>query len=281
MKNNRFTEAFNYLKTIADPSELISGDRDYLVRSKLRWQMLLHLLPSSGQKLRVLDIGTGYGHMAVFIKRVLGHEVYAVECHNSYEERLRKEGVIFKECNLNTELLPFEDSFFDVVLFTEVIEHMFALPQIILLDIKRVLKPQGLLILSTQNMFRLFNRALFLLGKRLTLRLNIPGVQNLDFKSARNYADIQSLIHSHWQKQENYGAYHLQLYDMRELKSLLNETGYKVTLARYLQFVDVFKDMRGHANFNPVRIAYKAAYKLICKIYAPFGSNILITAQKE
>lgn len=281
MMERKFTEAFNYLKGIVDPGEEVCGDKDYLIRSITRYEMLLGLIPASGEKLRVLDVGSSYEHMAILTKRVLGHEVYAVDCNSLYEERLRKEGIVFKVCNLTTESLPFEDGFFDVVFFTEVLEHMFTLPQVVLLDIKRLLKPQGVLILSTENMLRLFNRALLLLGKRLTIRLNIPRIQNIDFKSARNHGEIQSLIQAHWQKQAIYGAYHLQLYDVHELRSLLNETGFKVTLARHLQWVGIIEGFAGHSNFNPVRIAYKAAYKLICKIYPPFGSCILIVSQKE
>ncbi|MEW6618567.1 MAG: class I SAM-dependent methyltransferase [bacterium] len=45
---------------------------------------------------------------------------------------------------------PFEDEFFDIVLCTEVIEHVMNIP-FFLGEIKRVLKSEGIILLSTPN----------------------------------------------------------------------------------------------------------------------------------
>lgn len=59
--------------------------------------------------------------------------------------------------NIEEERFPFEDAEFDVVLFCEIIEHLLMNPVAVLKEIKRVLKPNGALILTTPNVSRLEN----------------------------------------------------------------------------------------------------------------------------
>lgn len=67
--------------------------------------------------------------------------------------------VCFESHHFNTENdpFPFEVSSFDVVVFCEIIEHLLMDPVAVLREIKRVLKPNGKLILSTPNVARLEN----------------------------------------------------------------------------------------------------------------------------
>lgn len=67
--------------------------------------------------------------------------------------------ISFESHHFNTEnnKFPFEDSSFDVVVFCEIIEHLLMDPVAVLREIKRVLKPEGKLILSTPNVARLEN----------------------------------------------------------------------------------------------------------------------------
>lgn len=56
----------------------------------------------------------------------------------------------FKKCNLDKETLPFSNEFFDIVIAGEILEHV-KRPFEFIEEISRVLKKEGLLLLSTPN----------------------------------------------------------------------------------------------------------------------------------
>ena len=63
----------------------------------------------------------------------------------------------FVHFNVEEERFPFAERVFDVVLLCEVIEHLQTDPMRVLLEVKRVLKEDGHLILTTPNVSRLEN----------------------------------------------------------------------------------------------------------------------------
>ena len=76
--------------------------------------------------------------------------------------------------------LPYDDASFDVVLLVEVIEHL-SDHQAALGELSRILKPGGVLILTTPNIMRLNSRLHFLLsGYHKTKRRFIPFDTPLD-----------------------------------------------------------------------------------------------------
>ena len=59
--------------------------------------------------------------------------------------------------NLEESQFPYDDATFDVVLFCEIIEHLLMDPVHTLREIRRVLKPGGLLVVTTPNVARMWN----------------------------------------------------------------------------------------------------------------------------
>jgi SAM-dependent methyltransferase len=74
---------------------------------------------------------------------------------NSGEKK--SENFTFQHFNIENDLFPYADGEFDVVIFAEIIEHLLNDPCKVLREIKRVLKPNGTLILTTPNVARLEN----------------------------------------------------------------------------------------------------------------------------
>jgi SAM-dependent methyltransferase len=67
---------------------------------------------------------------------------------------VRRESLMF---NIEQDRFPYEDDSFEVVLFCELIEHLLMDPVAALREIRRVLVPGGVLVLTTPNVARLEN----------------------------------------------------------------------------------------------------------------------------
>jgi ubiquinone/menaquinone biosynthesis C-methylase UbiE len=106
---------------------------------------------------RLLDIGCDYGDFSI---RYLAKakRVYAVDQNREVISAAKKKhsSVIFRVAS--AEKLPFRDSFFDVVTFTDCFEHV-ADEKKAISEIYRVLKPGGSMIFSVPNkgMFQLID----------------------------------------------------------------------------------------------------------------------------
>lgn len=108
-----------------------------------RYQQVLKLIPRKRHQ-RILDIGCGDGVLLSLIKN---SRLYGVDLDQaSLDFAVTK--VKAKFVRSPAEKLPFTGSFFDVVIATEIIEHL-SRPQLMLAEIKRVLKPRGRIIIST------------------------------------------------------------------------------------------------------------------------------------
>lgn len=74
---------------------------------------------------------------------------------------------ISRSVNVEQDTFPWSDGSFDIVLYCEVIEHLLSDPAHSLKEIWRLLKPGGLLILTTPNVARLENVARMIAGANL------------------------------------------------------------------------------------------------------------------
>jgi SAM-dependent methyltransferase len=106
---------------------------------------------------RVLDLSCGGGQTAELLAR-LGFEVVATD----YLPPPPMTGEILRVAGVDLNcLLPFRPSSFDGVDLVEVIEHIENQPQLIR-EIHRVLKPGGMVVISTPNILNVMSRLRFL-----------------------------------------------------------------------------------------------------------------------
>jgi ubiquinone/menaquinone biosynthesis C-methylase UbiE len=106
-----------------------------------------------------LDIGSGHGDLIVRLRSRF--EIESSAC--DYTDQLMKlENVKVNVTDLNTQGLPYQDSTFDLVTCTEVIEHLEHY-RYTLREMHRVLKPGGTLVISTPNILNLKSRIRFLI----------------------------------------------------------------------------------------------------------------------
>lgn len=131
-------------------------DKNHLTR---RDRCLKMIGPISGK--RILDVGCGTG----FISRSLvgKNDVYGVDISAEYLARAASYGIETKQWDIRKGL-PFEYGSFDIVLVTEVLEHIFD-TDALLSEIGRVLKVNGVLFLTVPNCCSLVSRVNVLLGR--------------------------------------------------------------------------------------------------------------------
>lgn len=116
---------------------------------------------------RLLDCGCGNGEFTVQVaRRAHVSDAYGIEC---VEERIGEaidRGIIVTKADLN-EPLPYEDRFFDIVHANQIIEHLFN-TDLFLKEIKRVLRPNGYAVVSTNNLASWHNVFSLALGMQPT-----------------------------------------------------------------------------------------------------------------
>ncbi len=136
------------------------GELNYVSKcEKIRIRKIVELV---GKGNRVLDIGCYDGTLGKLLidKK---NEVYGIEINKEVAEIAKQKGLEVKIQDVESSF-GFEDNFFDVVVAGEIIEHVLD-TDFFIDEIKRVLKPDGFLILSTPNVASLGRRFLLLFGK--------------------------------------------------------------------------------------------------------------------
>jgi len=118
--------------------------------------------PLSGKTLLEIGVGGEGGIIASLHKE---NAVYGVDVSTSALIGSRSLGLSVEKVDCDREHLPFLENFFDIVIALEVFEH-FSNPQFALEQIRRVLKPNGILLASTPSPYtyhwpRLFYPSLF------------------------------------------------------------------------------------------------------------------------
>jgi SAM-dependent methyltransferase len=110
---------------------------------------LEYFFSSQPRDAKILEIGVG-GEGGMILNLKDENEVYGIDVSASAQRNCQKLGLPIILHNLDTDEMPFESNFFDIIFAFEVFEH-FSSPQFVLEEIKRILKSKGTLFISTPN----------------------------------------------------------------------------------------------------------------------------------
>lgn len=216
-----------------------------------RYKQILYHIPVVLKNDRVLEVGLCGGALAFLLKRLLPvRKLFSLEypatCKlysKEFISKLEKEEIFLTPCDLIKDNLPWRKGFFEMVVFSEVIEHL--VPTVAVRTIKeihRVLKPQKILFLSTPNAASLLKRLNLMLGK--------------------NAIEFDPLLH------EGGTFGHIREYTMGEIIKLLLSCGFAITAKRY-------------ASFDVQRSFFTSLEALAKRLYSPFGNGIIVLASKQ
>ncbi len=113
---------------------------------------LLDLIPFNNRNAKILEIGAGTGNTLLYAKsNQFAKEVYGIELfklENSNQSSQEFEDFIIGD--IEKLQLPYEENFFDVILFADVLEHLVD-PSAVIKKIKPFLKKDGVVIASIPN----------------------------------------------------------------------------------------------------------------------------------
>lgn len=151
----------------AEPARLRddSAERHAFVRS-----LLTELAPPPAD---LVELGAAPGDQSIELARH-GYRVTAVDLGEAewsdlptgtMRARLEAEGVALVIADLESPPYPFPDASFDIVVLTEVLEHLREYPARTLQEVRRILRIGGFLALTTPNAAYIRNRLLLARGR--------------------------------------------------------------------------------------------------------------------
>jgi SAM-dependent methyltransferase len=217
---------------------------------------------------RVLDLSCGGGRTAAMLAK-LGYQVIATEygVPPALAGDRRVGGV-----DLNA-LLPFRTASFDAVDLVEVIEHIENQPQLIR-EIARVLKPNGLVLISTPNILNMTSRVRFLFTGFLRGR-----VRPAHYTSKPGQAPNIYLLHFY---ELYYLLFHygFEIVELRRTRVKFATWFLMVLLWPFLSLLSLVAVI--HAEKDPVQRRYN--WQILSYLFSPallLSDNIVVKARRR
>lgn len=174
---------------------------------------------------KFLDIGCGDGGFSVRFKEALtAKKGYGLEIAPEAAAMANRKGISTVVSDADVDGIPYEDGFFDVVVALEIIEHL-SNPCYFIEEIYRVLKPRGVVIISTPNIASWHSRIHLAMGYQpypIRIGRAYPFAGNfLRSRKPRRVSD-------HIDVSGRGGAVHIQFFTLRALKELFQRSNFKV-----------------------------------------------------
>jgi 2-polyprenyl-3-methyl-5-hydroxy-6-metoxy-1,4-benzoquinol methylase len=216
-----------------------------------RAERMLRLLAAAVElrddRLRIVDVGCGDGMATAMVADAVGFDhVVGVDWAEHALHSARDRGVVTVRAALEGAGLPLADDSTDVVIFSEVIEHLVATDDAVR-EIRRVLRPRGALLLSTPNLAAWYNRALLALGVQPVFsEVSLKGIYG------RPGSEVVG---------------HLRLFTRRALAEFLADNGFRVV------------DIVG-GPYHDVPAPLRPLDRLLCK-WPSVASELLVHATKS
>ncbi len=218
-------------------------------RYKFVLEKILKLNLPKGSK--VLDIGCFPPHIFHGLE-VLGFEVWGIA---SKHEPVKLKNVV--SLNIESDKIYLKESYFDLILFSEVIEHLIVSPKIYLPKLKKLLKNEGQIFITTPNGAHLKNRMKLLLGKSPSF-----GIGQL----YQTKLGDDSIYYRH--NREFTGS---------EVKQIMKDNGFKI---RNFEFFAAYSPFRKNLNRDPVTGIVKLVGYLITVMFPGLKDSQYILVAK-
>jgi len=139
------------------------GGRAYYLRYRSRYKECIQRFGALAPPHPVDVLDVGGGQLALMCMRLWNDRGVVADLPGAHLQYIAKQGVETVHWNLCKAEPPFIAKF-DVVFFSEVIEHLPIPGYIVLERLRKVLRPGGVIICTTPNLYRLRNLVYMALG---------------------------------------------------------------------------------------------------------------------
>ena len=144
--------------------ELREWNVNYFNQHKKRYKSDLQIISRYYRTGDILEVGALPCHLTCCLKR-LAYPVIGLDLDpERMSAFIKKHDLNIIKCNIETQTIPFDSDTFDLIIFNEILEHLRIDPISTLREVNRVLKPGGIMILSTPNLCSLDKIRLFITG---------------------------------------------------------------------------------------------------------------------
>jgi len=233
------------LLDLLDP-ELAAWNKKYFYSRKRRYESDLRLVQEHYSSGEILEVGSVPLHLTYCLKK-MGYPIIGLDLNpDRMKEFIKKFDLNIVKCDVEQQQIPFEDNRFSLVLFNDIVEHLRINPIHALKEVNRILKPSGVLILTTSNMYYILTVLRFLAGR---------GINN----PYKEFDKLNKIGHMG----------HLREYSIRDLKEFLENTGFEVSSAICTYYPKIGK----------IGTVFNFCIKLVPKWWRP--SLIVVSKKRE
>lgn len=229
-------------------------ERTYFLIHEARYRYILKQIQilSAEHKLKILDVGCYPYHLGAALE-LMGHEVWGI---SSTHEPIKNTKVYI--LNIETDKFPYKDNTFDLVLCSEVVEHLPHSPMPAIREMYRVARQGGHVLITTPNINRSINQGKMLLGRSPMYSIDA---------FLENEGKGSNLYHRHNRE-----------FTLRELTILVKKAHWHI--AKTALFVSYHPFRRRNRKDNPLLWTGKFANFLAMKAVPRLRDTILVIGQK-
>ena len=195
----------------SNQDELVNWSLNYFRMHRYRYRHDLSVVREYYSEGEVLEAGSLPCHMTWLLEKS-GFPTVGLDIEPERAAGfIRDHGLRVTQCNFETETIPYEDGRFHFILLNEVFEHLRINPIATLREINRVMHPDGHIMLTTPNLYSLYNIQSLLRGR---------GFDN----PYQQFEKLETLGHMG----------HVREYTNRQVKEFLSNTGFEPVHTHYV-----------------------------------------------
>ncbi|MBL7051297.1 class I SAM-dependent methyltransferase [Candidatus Woesearchaeota archaeon] len=219
------------LLRLKDP-KLKNWSMNYFESHKKRYEIDIKLIRKYYSNGKIVEIGSIPCHLTYCLKK-LHFDFVSVDINPSRAKSfIREHGLNVLKCDIESEKLPFEDNSVDLIIFSETFEHLRINPILTLRDINRILKPRGIIILTTPNIYFFKTFISYMFGKGLN-------------DAYYEFEKLSAIGHMG----------HIRVYSKKEMLSFLNNAGFQI----------VKYSAQNYSKMNPMFMFFLRFFPYFCQ----------------